>query len=157
GPNKPLIGADTVFSVFPHFGLPSYVIDPIALAAIVILLMVLIDFFLGTGIGVGVRAAGANPAIAAANGINVGRMKLLGTGLANGLTAMAGAFFAQLFGAADVYSGIGIVIIGLASVIVGIAIFPSRTIAKATAACVAGALLYRFAVALALNADILGL
>ena len=51
-------------------------------------------------------------------------MKLLGIGLANGLTAMAGAFFAQLFGAADVYSGIGVVIIGLASVIVGMAIFP---------------------------------
>jgi putative tryptophan/tyrosine transport system permease protein len=157
GPNKPLIGADSVFSAFPHFGLPSYIIDPVALAAIVILLVLLIDFFLGTGIGVGIRAAGANPTMAAANGINVGRMKLLGIGLANGLTAMAGAFFAQLFGAADVYSGIGVVIIGLASVIVGMAIFPSRTIARATAACVAGALLYRFAVALALNTDFLGL
>jgi putative ABC transport system permease protein len=157
GPNKPLIGASTVFSTVEHFGLPSYVIDPILLAVMVVLLTIFIDLFLSTGIGVGIRAAGANPAMAAANGIDVGRMKLLGIGLANALTAMAGALFAQLFGAADVYSGIGVVIIGLASVIVGMAIFPSRTIATATAACVAGALLYRFAVALALNADFLGL
>jgi putative ABC transport system permease protein len=157
GPNKPLIGAGTVFSTFEHFGLPSYVVDPLLLGVIVVLLTAFIDLFLGTGIGIGIRAAGANPAMAAANGIDVGRMKLLGIGLANGLTAMAGALFAQLFGAADVYSGIGVVIIGLASVIVGMAIFPSRTIARATAACVAGALLYRFAVALALNADFLGL
>ena len=126
GPNKPLIGVGTVFSTVDHFGLPSYVIDPLLLAAIVVLLTVFIDFFLSTGIGVGIRATGANPAMAAANGIDVGRMKLLGIGLANALTAMAGALFAQLFGAADVYSGIGVVIIGLASVIVGMAIFPSR-------------------------------
>jgi putative tryptophan/tyrosine transport system permease protein len=53
--------------------------------------------------------------------------------------------------------GIGVVIIGLASVIVGMAILPARTIAQATIACLVGAMLYRFAVALALNADFLGL
>src|SRR5262249_3208763 len=85
------------------------------------------------------------------------RMKLLGLGLANALTAFAGALFAQLFGAADAHMGIGVVIIGLASVIVGMAIFPARTIMQATMACLVGAVLYRFAVALALNADFLGL
>jgi putative ABC transport system permease protein len=52
--------------------------------------------------------------------------------------------------------GIGVIIIGLAAVIVGMAILPSRTIIQATFACLVGALLYRFAVALALNADFLG-
>jgi putative ABC transport system permease protein len=103
------------------------------------------------------RAAGANPAMAAANGVNVGRMKLLGIGLANLLTAFAGALFAQVFGAADAHMGIGVIIVGLASVIVGMSIFPTRTIFQATLACLLGALLYRFAVALALNANFLGL
>jgi putative ABC transport system permease protein len=157
GPNKSLIGTGSIFSAFEHLGLPSYVVDPLLLAVIVIVLTIVIDLFLATGIGMGIRAAGANPVMAAANGIDVGRMKLLGIGVANALTALAGALFAQLFGAADVYSGIGVVIIGLASVIVGMAIFPSRSIPAATAACLAGAILYRFAVALALNADFLGL
>jgi putative ABC transport system permease protein len=102
------------------------------------------------------RAAGANPAMAAANGIDVGRMKLLGLGLANALTALAGALFAQIFGAADAYMGIGVIIIGLASVIVGMSVLPSRTVVQATFASVIGAMLYRFAVAFALNADFLG-
>ncbi|MBI3436861.1 MAG: ABC transporter permease, partial [Proteobacteria bacterium] len=97
------------------------------------------------------------PAMAAANAVNVGRMKLIGIGLANALTALAGALFAQIFGAADAHMGIGVIIIGLASVIVGMAILPTRTIIQATFACLAGALLYRFAVAFALNADFLGL
>jgi putative tryptophan/tyrosine transport system permease protein len=157
GPNKPLLGAPTVFTQLEVHGIPSYIVNPIFLGCVVVLLKLTLDFFLATGVGTAIRAAGANPTMAAANGINVGRMKLLGIGLANALTAFAGALFAQLFGAADAYMGIGVVIIGLASVIVGMAIFPARTIMQATTACLAGAMLYRFAVALALNADFLGL
>ena len=73
-----------------------------------------------------------------ANGVNVGHMKLLGIGLANALTAFAGGLFAQIFGAADAYMGIGVIIIGLASVIVGMSILPSRTVVQATFACVVG-------------------
>ena len=157
GPNKPLLGVQTVFTLLQDHGLPSYIVDPILLGCLIILLKLAIDLFLATGIGTSMRAAGANPVMAAANGIDVGRMKLLGIGLANALTAFAGALFAQLFGAADAYMGIGVVIIGLASVIVGMAILPARTTAQATIACLVGAMLYRFAVALALNADFLGL
>ncbi|MGP0089115.1 MAG: ABC transporter permease [Xanthobacteraceae bacterium] len=157
GPNKPLLGAPSVFSALQGHGVPSYVADPIFLGIVAVAIKLALDIFLATGVGLAIRAAGANPAMAAANGINVGRMKLLGIGLANALTAFAGALFAQLFGAADAYMGIGVVIIGLASVIVGMALFPARTIAQVTLACLAGAMLYRFAVALALNADFLGL
>jgi putative tryptophan/tyrosine transport system permease protein len=157
GPNKPLLGVQTVFTLLQDHGLPSYIVDPVLLGCLVVLLKLAIDLFLATGVGTSMRAAGANPVMAAANGIDVGRMKLLGIGLANALTAFAGALFAQLFGAADAYMGIGVVIIGLASVIVGMAILPARTIAQATIACLVGAMLYRFAVALALNADFLGL
>jgi len=157
GPNKPLVGAPTIFSVFEGWKTPAYMLSPILILVVVVVIKVALDLFLSTGIGMGMRAAGANPAMAAANGIDVGRMKLIGIGLANALTAFAGALFAQIFGAADAYMGIGVIIVGLASVIVGMTIVPSRTIRRATFACLIGALLYRFAVALALNAGFLGL
>lgn len=157
GPNKPLIGSRTIFSVFEGWPMPAYMLSPFLILVLVVAIKLALDLFLSTGIGLGMRAAGANPAMAAANGVNVGRMKLLGIGLANGLTALAGALFAQIFGAADAYMGIGVIIVGLAAVIVGMSILPSRTITRATLACLFGALLYRFAVAAALNAGFLGL
>jgi putative ABC transport system permease protein len=157
GPNKPLMGAPSLFGGFQGFGLPSYMISPILVLIIVLVIKFALDLFLRTGLGLAMRAAGANPAMAAANGVNVGQMKLLGIGLANALTGLAGALFAQIFGAADAYMGIGIVIIGLASVIVGTSILPTRSIVQATFACLVGAMLYRFAVAFALDAGFLGL
>lgn len=156
GPNKPLLGNETIFSMFDGWSTPSYKLAPLLVLSIVVVIKILLDLFLSTGVGLAMRAAGASSAMAAANGVNVGRMKLLGIGLANALTALSGALFAQIFGAADAYMGIGVIIIGLASVIVGMSILPSRTIAQATLACIIGAMLYRFAVALALNADFLG-
>ena len=156
GPNEPLLGVETVFTVFEGYGVPGYVMNPIFLGIAVLAMKFLLDAFLATGLGISMRAAGANPAMAAANGVNVGHMKLLGVGLANALTGLAGALFAQIFGAADAYMGIGVIIVGLASVIVGMSILPSRTIVQATIACIIGAVLYRLAVALALNADFLG-
>jgi putative tryptophan/tyrosine transport system permease protein len=157
GPNEPLLGVETVFSAFDGFGVASYIISPIFLGFVVLVMLIILNTFLHTGYGISMRAAGANPAMAAANGVNVGRMKLYGVGLANTMTALAGALFAQLFGAADAYMGIGVIIVGLASVIVGTSLLPSRTILQATLACIFGAVLYRLAVALALNADFLGL
>ncbi len=157
GPNKPLLGVENVFSDFRWIGLPGYQTSPLVLAAGVVAVKLALDAFLKTGIGLAMRATGNNPAMAEANGVNVGGMRLLGVGIANALTGLAGALFAQLFGAADAYMGIGVIIIGLASVIVGTTIFPSRTILLATLACLFGAILYRFAVALALNADFIGL
>ncbi|MHA1523296.1 MAG: ABC transporter permease [Alphaproteobacteria bacterium] len=153
GPNEPLLGVDTVFTDFEGLGAPGYVVSVVVLGALTLIVKLGFDAFLATGTGISMRAAGANPAMAAANGINVGRMKLMGVGIANALTALAGALFAQIFGAADVYMGIGVIIVGLASVIVGMSIFPSRTVAWATLACILGAILYRLAVAVALNAD----
>ncbi|MGD9920456.1 MAG: ABC transporter permease [Pseudorhodoplanes sp.] len=157
GPNKPLLGSKTIFSDLPGFGLPTYMVSPILLLIIVIAIKLLLDQFMRTGIGLSMRAAGANPAMAAANGVDVAKMNLLGLGIANLLTALAGAIFAQLFGAADVYMGVGVVIVGLASVIVGTSILPSRTVEMALFACLIGAIAYRAAVAIALNTDFLGL
>jgi putative ABC transport system permease protein len=73
------------------------------------------------------------------------------------MTGLAGGLFAQSFGTADAYMGIGVVIVGFASVILGTSLIPSRSILGATCACLIGAIVYRFAVAISLNGDYLGL
>jgi putative ABC transport system permease protein len=103
------------------------------------------------------RAAGANPRMAQANGVRVQRMVLIGLAIANGLTALSGALFAQMMGAADVSMGIGVIVVALAAVIGGTAIIPWRIVPIATLACVLGSILYRLAIAVALDTGWIGL
>ena len=70
---------------------------------------------------------------------------------------LAGSLFAQSQGSADITMGVGVIVIGLASVIGGEAIITPKTMLLALIACVVGSILYRFAIALALNADFIGL
>ncbi|CAN0602876.1 unnamed protein product [Ectocarpus sp. 12 AP-2014] len=95
--------------------------------------------------------------MARAQGIATGGMIILGVALSNGLVGLAGALFAQSQGAADVTMGVGVIVIGLASLIGGEAVITPNTVIKALVACVVGAIIYRLAIAFALNADFLGL
>lgn len=95
--------------------------------------------------------------MARANGVKDTRMIVMGLALSNAFAAFAGALFAQHAGAADATMGFGIIVIGLASLIVGEGIFPSRKVFIAVVSCIVGSLLYRLAVSLALNTDFLGL
>ena len=81
----------------------------------------------------------------------------VGMALSNAMVALAGALFAQTNGFADVTIGTGTIVVGLAAVIVGETILPARRIGIAIVACVLGSILYRLAIAAALNADVLGL
>jgi len=82
---------------------------------------------------------------------------VLGVALSNGLVGLAGALFAQSQGAADVTMGVGVIVIGLASLIGGEAVVTPSTVFRALLACVVGAIIYRLAIALALNANFMGL
>ena len=103
------------------------------------------------------RATGANARMAASQGINTDRMIIIGMAVSNGLVAVAGSLFAQSAGSADITMGVGVIVIGLASVIGGEAVMSTKTIMLALLACIVGSILYRFAIALALNADFIGL
>ena len=129
---------------------------PIVLLAGVGLAKVLVDAFLNSQLGLAMRATGLNPVMAEAQGINTGRLILLGMALSNGLAALSGALFAQLYGFADVTLGVGTVVVGLATEILGEALLPSGSVVLATLAVVLGSVLYRVAIALALNAGFLG-
>jgi putative ABC transport system permease protein len=156
-PNIALLGEPTVLTPFEGLGLPGLLLRPLAVGLIVLLCMGLLAWFLLSDYGLAMRATGANPRMARAQGIATGTAICLGMALSNGLTALAGALFAQTNGFADITIGTGTIVVGLAAVIVGETILPARRIWLVVLACVLGSILYRLAVALALNADLLGL
>ncbi|HLV28540.1 MAG TPA: ABC transporter permease, partial [Burkholderiaceae bacterium] len=157
GPNVPLIMEPTVFNVLQPGGLSDYVFRPLLLVLVLVAVKLLLDWYFSTQTGLAMRATGSNPRMARAQGVATGRRVLAGMAISNALCALAGALFAQSQGGADISMGIGTIVIGLAAVIIGESIMPSRRFFVITLAVIIGAVLYRFFVALALNADFIGL
>jgi putative ABC transport system permease protein len=156
-PNVALLGEETVLSWLQDRAIPAYMLTPLVFAVAVLSIKLLLDRFLTSELGLALRATGANPRMARAQGIRTEHAILLGMALSNALVALAGALFAQSQGSADATMGVGVIVVGLAAVIGGEALLNPRTVAWATTACILGSLLYRLIVALALNADFLGL
>jgi putative ABC transport system permease protein len=157
GPNVGLLNVPTVYSFGESWGIPSLYVPLVVLLVVVAIALVLVDLFLATGFGLAMRATGANPRMARANGINTAKMTAVGLAIANGLTGLAGGLFAQMLGAADVSMGIGVIVVALAAVIGGTALMPSRLLPLLTLACVLGSVVYRILIAFALNSDFVGL
>jgi putative tryptophan/tyrosine transport system permease protein len=157
GPNVPLINDPTLLTSLQPEGMSDYVARPLILLLVVLAVKLALDWFFATERGLAIRATGSNARMARAQGINTGAMVLLGMAVSNGLVGLAGALFAQTQGGADISMGIGTIVIGLAAVIVGESILPSRKLILATLAVVVGAIVYRFFIALALNSDFIGL
>jgi putative ABC transport system permease protein len=107
--------------------------------------------FLGTGLGTAMRATGDNPRMIRSLGVNVGRMITIGLMMSNALVALAGAILAQYQGFADIQMGIGMIVWGLASVILGQALVGTGGLGLSITGAVIGSLLFRLMVALALR------
>ena len=157
GPNVPLINEPTLFSMLQPANVEDYVMRPLILLGFVIVAKLALDWFFATERGLAIRSTGSNARMARAQGVNTGAMILLGMAISNGLVGLAGALFVQTQGGSDISMGIGTIVIGLAAVIVGETILPSRKIVWATLAVVIGAIVYRFFIAAALNIDAIGL
>lgn len=95
--------------------------------------------------------------MARSHGVNTGVMVLGGMALSNALVALAGALFTQTQGGADISIGVGTIVIGLAAVIIGESILPSRKLVLTTLAVIVGTIVYRLFIALALNSEFIGL
>ena len=150
--NVNMLKTDTVFTLLRPLLGPAYRIVPAATVAI--LSAVLLVLFLKTRLGLSIRATGDNPAMVRASSINTGFTITVGLCLANALTALSGALLAQYQKTADINLGTGMVIIGLASLIIGESLFPRGKLWMKAAGALVGSLLYRFIIAIALRLDL---
>ena len=135
-------------------GWPVRVTDvAILITAIVIVVFVglLLYMFFQTNLGAAMRATGNNSQMARALGVNDEGMIILGLAISNGLIGLSGAFLAQYQGFADIQMGIGMIVWGLASVIIGEALVGTPQTGMAIIAAVMGSVLFRLMVAIALR------
>ena len=150
--NVSMVKADTMFSlVKPYLG-SFYKLIPAAVLTVV--MGVLLVLFLKTRLGLSIRATGDNPDMVRASSINTAFTVTVGLCLSNAMTALSGAVLAQYQKTADINLGTGMVIIGLASLIIGETLMPKgKTWMKALGA-ILGCILYRFIIAIALRLDL---
>jgi putative ABC transport system permease protein len=157
--NLPMLSVDSVLTPFrAWFVEPARLlgVSPSDLAAVfvfgvlAIVLAIMVRWFLYTEVGLALRATGDNERMIRALGTNTDGMKLLGLGLANGLVAVSAALVSQYQGFADVGIGLGMIVAGLASVIIGETLFRPRGVGWTVVAVVLGVVVFRFVIALAL-------
>lgn len=152
-PNMPLFSYKTIFS----FDIPPIIVFNMDITKLLIILVctilikVLLDLYLSTKSGFILRATGDNPQIVTSLGVDIGKTKILGVAISNGLVALSGSLYAQYQNFSDVGMGVGIVVIGLASIIIGEAIFKRVHFVKVTFAALTGAIIYRYCIAVALK------
>lgn len=149
-PNIPLLGEKTIFKIMSNLGIPSPWNNLIILIIIVLLVKFILDIFLKTQIGFALRAAGDNPQMIRSMGVSTDTMKMIGVIIANSLVALSGAIVTQYQGFADVGMGIGTIVAGLASVIVGEVVLGEKSIFITTLSIIVGSILYRLSISIAL-------
>jgi putative ABC transport system permease protein len=110
-----------------------------------------LDWFLHTEFGLCLRATGDNEQMIRAAGTNTSLMRIVGLSMANGLVALSGALVAQWQGFSDIGMGIGTIVAGLASVIIGEVIFGARSVGWVLFSVVGGSLVYRLLIAVSLQ------
>ena len=151
--NVNMMRADTLFSLLqPVLGKTFGKIIPVALIAL--LTGLLLALFLKTRIGLSIRATGDNPDMVRASSINTGFTVTVGLCISNSLTTLSGAVLAQYQKTADINLGTGMVIIGLASLIIGETLMPKGKTWVKILGAIAGSLVYRFIIAIALRLDL---
>ncbi|MEW9096606.1 MAG: ABC transporter permease [Clostridiaceae bacterium] len=141
--NIPLFGIDTIFTPLSN---PIIIIVIFALASKIIL-----DLFLKTKLGFILKATGDNDQLVTSLGVNKDTIKVLGLIISNGLVALSGSIMAQYQGFADVSMGTGIVVMGLAAVIIGESILKKASIVKGTTMAILGSIIYKGIIAIALQ------
>lgn len=152
--NIPLLGKVSILDItkswFPQFSLDQ--LTPFLFLIMVLLVKLLLDFFLDTEIGMAIRATGDNEQMIQSLGVDIRQTKVMGLCLSNALVALSGSLFAQYSGFADVGMGIGTIVAGLASVIIGRSIIRDKgSNSWITFGVIIGSIIYRTTVMLALR------
>lgn len=140
--NVPIFGKENIFNN----------INPLIIALVfVIIVKVLIDLFLKTGLGYTLKGVGDNPQMIKSLGIEIGRIKILGLMLSNGLIALSGSMMAQYQGFSDVSMGIGTLVLGIASIIIGTSIIKKKSFIKESTTVIIGTIIYQITIYFAMN------
>lgn len=148
--NIPLLNKPSVYSVFEKIVPGDY--SRLILAALLLICILLLFYvFLKTRLGFVLRATGDNDQMVRSLGVNTDFIILIGMALSNGLVSLSGALIAQEQSFVDVGMGIGMVVIGLASVIIGEVVFGTKTLFRRLTAVILGSILYRLIIAFALE------
>ncbi|HHY45700.1 MAG TPA: ABC transporter permease [Firmicutes bacterium] len=150
--NVPLLRQDTVLTLIEGLGIPEPVRALVLFFVVVAVFVLVVSAFLHTEFGLALRATGDNERMIRSLGVDTDTMKIVGLGISNALVAFSGALVAQFQGFTDVGMGIGMVVAGLASVIIGEVVVPPRTVVRAVTGAVAGSVVYRLVIAFALRA-----
>ena len=150
--NVNMLQNDTIFTLLRSFLGKGYKLIPAAV--IVLLVGALMVLFLKTRLGLSIRATGDNPDMVRASSINTGFTITIGLCISNALTALSGALLAQYQKTADINLGTGMVVIGLASLIIGETLLPKGKMWLKVMGAILGSILYRFIIAIALRLDL---
>ena len=148
--NLPLMKSETLYTKAGEM-FPAQYSKLIVGAIVLIVVIAIFFFFLKTRIGFALRATGDNEEMVRAAGISSDNMKLLGLAVSNGFVGLAGGLLSQYQGYCDIGMGVGMVVIGLASVIIGEVIFGTTSLLRRLIAVALGAVVYRLILAIALN------
>ncbi|UOQ57198.1 ABC transporter permease [Leucobacter allii] len=152
--NLPLLRAETVFTPLKDAELLGSWAGIAIILVAVLVLKLLVDWFLSTNLGLAIQATGDNGPMIRSFGVNTHRTTILTLAISNGFVGLCGALVAQYQGFADISMGVGLILVGLASVILGQAVFGQRFIWVASLAVVLGAVLYRLIIFFALRAGL---
>lgn len=142
--NQSLLGGKTIFTMLREAGIGGDWYELLLAAFVTLLSGLLLVLFLGTRIGLSIRATGDNPDMVRASSLNPSFTVTVGLCLANVLTALSGAIVGQYQKTVDINSGTGIVVIGLACLIIGETLLGRRSVKKGVIAAILGSIVYRF-------------
>ncbi|MBL0103002.1 MAG: ABC transporter permease [Bacteroidetes bacterium] len=154
--NIPLIQTPSLFTMF-NFGMSEAATQMTFLLFFTAVIFLFLTWLLKTDFGLAMRATGNNEKMIRALGVHTDRMKIIGLALANGLTALSGCLITQIQGFADINMGIGIVILGLGSVMIGnilLTIFKSQNIILLLFGVILGSIIFRIILAFTLSIGI---
>ncbi|MCD8248279.1 MAG: ABC transporter permease [Lachnospiraceae bacterium] len=149
--NVSLLKQETMFTLFKATGIGGGWYKLLLAACITILAAVFLYWFLGTRLGLSIRATGDNADMVRASSVNPIMTITVGLCISNSLTALSGAVVGQYQKSADINGGSSIVVIGLACLIIGETVMGKRSVLKGVIASIVGSLIYRFIYAVILK------
>ena len=152
--NVPMLKTTTIFTMMEDLLGDEFPTKLLLSAVITVVVCALLILFLGTRLGLSIRATGDNPDMVRASSINTAFTITVGLCVANSLTGLSGAVLAQYQRSADINLGTGMVVIGLASLIIGETLFGHGGLWTKAVSAVVGSIIYRFIIAIAMRANL---